>query len=131
MTEKISLGFTLIELLLVIAIIGILATAVVVSLNNNASKARTNKTAFRAEIKGSIEGMVNKCNNQPAGILTTDVIDTANTTWTLTGTGLGQSCGTLGNGTFTFRADSVKIVGCTATVTQDGVIAGTFSAQCF
>jgi prepilin-type N-terminal cleavage/methylation domain-containing protein len=110
-------GFTLIELLIVIAIIGILAGAIMVSTNGAKQKALI--SSFKNETRGMFSGLANTCTTTGIPFAAAAIpTDTAYTDWAAAFT---INCSSNGAFRITAKPANSALLDCTATVSQDGV----------
>ena len=126
-TAKRKKGFTLIELLIVIAIIGILASVVLVSLSNARNKARV--ANFKSQVASLQSRAILECDGATTNALTSSMLGGDQTGYTI-GTISGVSCGPAGTGAFDVVITSVGLTGgeCSVHINETGANATNMAA---
>jgi type IV pilus assembly protein PilA len=123
-------GFTLIELLIVIAIIGILASIVLVSLSGARVKAKV--SSYKAQVHSVQAAAVLVCDSEAIAI-GTNLSEPTGTSYIGVLGVTSQNCGTTGAGTFTIETEAAATgdadceVADSTDVTETGVV---FPANC-
>lgn len=112
--KKTKQGFTLIELLIVIAIIGILASVVLVSLSSARTKAQI--ANYKAQVASMQAAAIIGCDNSSTNVLlpaNVPIPTGSGITTNIPGGGTGN-CGQNGDGTFSFTitAGPAAAAGC-------------------
>ena len=118
--NKIKKGFTLIELLIVIAIIGILASIVLVSLSGAREKAKI--ASYKAQVHSVQAAAVLVCDDA-AITIGTNVSEPASSSYIGVLGLTSSSCGSTGAGTFLIETESIEVgssAAATACETADG-----------